>query len=295
MKKKRPPLFKKLYTRFGERWRSRTHRRHSINFKRTTLPNIPETLPLEHKGGITAILTVYKRPGYLPKQIAALQNQTVPPIQVWLWCNHGDNANMADFSAIADRVIVSNHNWKFFGRFALANLVQTDYVALFDDDILPQPRWLENCLHTVKNGYDGILGGSGVILPASGGYSSNNKAGWNGKQSTETVPVDLVGHAWFMKTAHLRHFWREPPYSWDNGEDIHLSYTALKYGNIRTYVPPHPPNDKNLWSCDPDFGKIAGGGKVATYKKGDHMPIRDSAVRYYQSNGWITHNELKNP
>ena len=32
----------------------------------------------------------------------------------------------------------------------------------------------------------------------------------------------------------------EEPVSWDNGEDIHLSYSIKKFGNIESYVIPHP-------------------------------------------------------
>ena len=55
--------------------------------------------------------------------------------------------------------------------------------------------------------------------------------------------VDLVGHAWFFKREWLQYLWREKPATWDNGEDIQFSYTAQKYGGIRTYCPPHPNDD----------------------------------------------------
>ena len=57
---------------------------------------------------------------------------------------------------------------------------------------------------------------------------------------TVAMPVDLVGHAWFLKKPMLRFMWAEEPVSWENGEDIHLSYMALKHGGLGTYVPAHP-------------------------------------------------------
>ena len=277
---KKPPLLKKLITRFGERARARALQKQGITFNRAA-----DFAPPDENNGITVILNAYKRPGYMPRQIAAIRAQTVTPAQIWIWCNDG-GAPVPDFSGIADRVIVSNCNWKFFGRFALACLAQTEFVALFDDDILPQPMWFENCLQTVNGGDDGILGGSGVLLPQSGGYSAKRKIGWNGEHLPNTAKADLVGHAWFCRKAHLLHMWREEPYSWENGEDIHLSAMAQKYGGIKTFAPPHPPDDMRLWSCAPEFGKIAGGGAAATYKKGEHMPIRNAAVDYYRKNGW---------
>jgi len=101
-------------------------------------------------------------------------------------------------------------------------------VCLFDDDILPQVNWIKNCLDTINTGTDGILGGSGVLLPANGGYSSKHKVGWNGHHYDKVTRVDLVGHAWFFDKQYLKYLWEEAPHSWENGEDIHFSAMALK-------------------------------------------------------------------
>jgi glycosyltransferase involved in cell wall biosynthesis len=250
-----------------------------INFKRDGTP-----LPAP-SDGITVILTAFRRAEYLADQIKALREQTHPPKEIWVWSNRSEE-DLIDVSELADRVIVANSNFLFWGRFALAQLVRTEYVAFFDDDILPQPRWFENCLNTIAQGYDGILGGSGVILPKEGGYSSKHKAGWNGKHLSHTVPVDLVGHAWFMRKRYVQYMWREEPVTWDNGEDIHLSYMALKHGGIKTFVPPHPESDPSLWSCRPDFGKMVGRMKVATYKTQDHRSTRSQIVDRFRADGW---------
>ncbi|WP_109761738.1 glycosyltransferase family 2 protein [Pleionea mediterranea] len=242
-------------------------------------------MPEAKSSGITVILTAYRRAEYLADQIKALRNQSVPPDEIWVWSNQSEE-DLLDVSELADRVVASNTNWLFWGRFALAHLVRTEFVAFFDDDILPQPRWFENCLNTIKAGNDGILGGSGVLLPESGGYSSKQKAGWNGLHSTETQVVDLVGHAWFFRKRHINFMWREEPAFWDNGEDIHLSYMALKHGGVETFVPPHPEHDETLWSCRPDFGKTVGRMKVATYKTKDHRDTRSQIVNRYLADGW---------
>ena len=175
--------------------------------------------------GITVILTAYRRVEYIADQIKAIRAQTRPATEIWVWTNASPDL-LVDISPLADRVVVSNTNWLFWGRFALGNLARTAYVAFFDDDTLPQPRWFENCLNTISQGKDGILGGSGVLLPIEGGYSSKNKVGWNGRQLSEVSSVDLVGHAWFMRKEYLQFMWREEPCSWDNGEDIPELYGA---------------------------------------------------------------------
>jgi len=239
--------------------------------------------PSEHT--VTAILTVYKRGEYLAQQIEALRSQTNPPTEIWVWSNSSD-VDLQDYSDIADRVVVSNTNWKFWGRFAIATMVRTQYVCLFDDDILPQPQWIRNCLDTIASGTNGILGGSGVILPIDGGYSSKHKVGWNGHHYDTTTQVDLVGHAWFFDKKHLRYLWEEPPHSWENGEDIHFSAMALKHGGIGTYVPAHPESDESLWSCRPDFGKAVGRTNSATFKSEGHHSVRDEVVDACRAGGW---------
>ncbi len=239
----------------------------------------------EGNDGITAILTLYRRGEYLPQQIRALREQSVPPEEIWVWCNSSDKL-IADVSHLADRVIVSNSNWKFWGRFALASLARTEYVCLFDDDILPQPEWLANCLDSYANGHEGILGGSGVLLEPEGGYSSRVKVGWNGNHLDTIAEVDLVGHAWFFRKRWLKYMWFEEPLSWENGEDIHFSYMALKHGGLSTLVPPHPDAYPERWSCRPDFGKAVGRRNAATYKSSGHHAVRDDIVRHYREDGW---------
>jgi hypothetical protein len=236
-------------------------------------------------GDVTAILTVYKRGEYLRMQVDALRAQTCPPAEIWVWCNDNE-ASTEDYSDLVDRVLLSNTNWKFWGRFAIAALVRTPLVCILDDDVLPGPRWIENCMETLEAGHEGILGGSGVILPRSGGYSSALKVGWNGHHYDHVTEVDLVGHAWLFRKAHLQHMWAEEPASWENGEDIHFSYMALKHGGIRTLVPPHPEDCPQRWSSRPDFGKRVGRLSTATFKSGDHRSLRSEIVDRYRRDGW---------
>lgn len=240
------------------------------------------TAPTE---GITVILNAYKRTQYLLDQVEALRKQTVPPTEIWVWANQSDK-DLIDVSDHVDRIVVSNTNWLFWGRFALGNMVRTKYVAFFDDDILPQPGWFENCLNTLKEHGNVLLGGSGVVLPTTGGYGTKEKVGWNGFQSTRAIPVDLVGHSWFFPKSILQYMWREEPQSWDNGEDIHLSYMSFKYGNVETMVPPHPEDDLSMWSCRPDFGRKVGKLSDATHKLVDHKSTRSMIVDAFREDGW---------
>lgn len=234
---------------------------------------------------ITVILNIYKRPEYLKHQIESINNQTIKPSEILIWNNKPEDTPQEDLLGLNYKVVQSNHNFKFHGRFALGLLAQTEYVAFFDDDTIPGNRWFQNCIDTIKNGYDGILGSAGILLQGNR-YNPHQKVGWNGLRSENTIEVDLVGHAWFMKKDYLRYLWYEEPISWDNGEDIQLSYQAQKYGNIKTFVPPHPSNDQSLWGSMNETGSKYGDDGKASFKKGDHYHLRNNIVLKSIQNGW---------
>jgi hypothetical protein len=230
---------------------------------------------------ITTILTAYRRQHLLKRQINAIKKQTVKS-DIWVWRNNGDvdpieipkDVTLIDCSA----------NFKFHGRFAAALLARTKYVAIFDDDCIPNPKWFENCIRAMKSNR-GIMGSSGVILKGDA-YLPNLKCGWTGFNNPTTERVDLVGHAWFFEKDWVRYMWYEEPASWDNGEDIQFSYCAQKYGGINTFVPPHPKDDQEVWGNTPEIGVLYGNDIHATHKKPKHYEIRNNVCRQYIKKGW---------
>tara|TARA_B100001564_G_scaffold270653_1_gene232271 strand:+ start:9755 stop:11365 length:1611 start_codon:yes stop_codon:yes gene_type:complete len=211
--------------------------------ERATHEEVP-TGPQTELDQITVILNSYRRPYNLEMQIKAIREQTTAPVQIWLWVNHHEDNEGFDYSGLGlDRIFKNDHNWKFYGRFAAALLADTKYVAIFDDDTIPGRKWFQNCLSTM-NTTEGILGSAGVTLNEKY-YVRHDRCGWP-TQNRKTTRVDLVGHAWFFKREWLQFLWREKPTTWDNGEDIQFSYLSQKYGNIQTYCPPHPPEDREL-------------------------------------------------
>lgn len=234
---------------------------------------------------ITAILTCYRRPHLLNEQIQTLRAQTNPPKEIWVWVNNAPENEGIDFN-YGDEVKIfrCNHNWKFFGRFAAAMLANTEFVAIYDDDTMPGKKWHQNCLETMQE-TPGILGGIGVVLPGER-YYGHQRVGWSAPNE-QVEQVDLVGHAWFFKRDWLQYFWREQPYTWENGEDIHFSYVAQKYAGIKTYVPPHPKDDPEMFSSLK--GMEYGVDDVATSATRNHQVFykqRDACVKHAIDNGW---------
>lgn len=243
---------------------------------------------------ISIILNVYKRPHILEKQIDAIKNQSINinSENIHIWYNKSD----VEQKFPNDKEIKTyscNWNTKFFGRFTIPLLLKTPYIAMFDDDTIPHKDWLTNCLETInKPETNGILGGSGVILHQKS-YKPFTKVGWNGVHSNNTERVDLVGHAWFFRQEWSKYLWYEKPFTWDNGEDIMFSYLAQKYGNINTFVPPHPENNKDLWSSDFQLGVQIGNDENASWIKNSHYGERDNVCIHCINNGWKTVNNIK--
>ena len=115
---------------------------------------------------------------------------------------------------------------------------------------------------------EGLYGTTGYRFKSS--YFDAVRIGWL-KGNNNIEEVDIIGHAWFIKKEWMKYYVNDLPHI-DGfllmGEDIHLSYTLLKYGNIRSYVARQPTNDKEL------FGSIKGleyGGEkniAISYKNG---------------------------
>jgi len=237
-------------------------------------------------GLISVILNVYKRPHMLDKQIDAMLNQSiiVRPENIHVWYNKSD---VEQYPPKQDGVktYLCNWNTKFHGRFLPTLLCDTQYIAIFDDDVIPGKNWLRNCINTINTkGHNGILGGSGILV---GDLSKKFvKYGWNGIHSNEPQRVDFIGQAWFMRQEWAKYIWYEKPYTWDNAEDIMFCYLAQKYGGVNTFVPPHPKDDHTQWSTSIDVSMGVGRDENASWRKGGHTDVRKDTIKHCIDNGW---------
>lgn len=245
---------------------------------------------------ITAILNCYRRPDNLQIQIESLLSQSIPPKEIWVWKNYHQDINNFDWDGFclwADqyniKIVESNYNWKYCGRFSLACLVDTEYTAIFDDDTIPGERWFENCLETMKK-TPGILGGVGVSLKTDYSYQPNTRYGWvSGNE--DAVEVDLVGHAWFFPAEYIKYMWMEKP-TWENGEDMHFSAMCQIHGNIKTYAAPHPKSNMSVWSSL--HGIVLGVDEVASSAVRNHEKFyreRNAVVERLRNYGWKLHKD----
>jgi len=220
---------------------------------------------------VTVILTKYKRPHLLEEQWTSIKNQTVKPHQI-LVCDN------------------SLQNLGVWSRFSLALNSKTEFVCVIDDDTIPGNRWLENCLNNMEE-QEGLYGTCGYIFNSNEKYQDNyRRLGWH-NPNEKREQVDYVVHNWFFKKEWLKYMWMEEPVSWENGEDIQFSALCQKYGNINTYVPPHPIKDKSLWGNNIEHATKWGNDKNATHlHEKNHYSLRDSICEAYIKKGWKTIN-----
>jgi glycosyltransferase involved in cell wall biosynthesis len=167
-------------------------------------------------------------------------------------------------------IINSSKNFGVWARFAVGLLASSTYIAVFDDDTIPGSRWFENCLVSM-NRREGLYGTIGLVFHADD-YWQYHRVGWDDRHNcnnSQTVEVDIVGHAWFFKREWLCDLWSfAPDYSkfLTHGEDIAFSAFLQKKG-IPTLVPPHPPGQLDLFGSNPNLGWQYGSEEVGIWAK----------------------------
>ena len=228
---------------------------------------------------VTTILQIFKRPNYLKEQLEAVLNQSVKSDKIIVVHNEGDIKIEYPDNV---QLIYANPNMKFHLRFAIGLLTDTEYVSFLDDDTIPQSRWYENCIETIRR-HDCLCVTNGRIYVPPDKWAA---PGWGNPIDNEML-VDFGGHAWFLRQENLKYMWYDKVYEFKNGEDIMLSANLQVYGNIPTYVPPHPPSDLTMWGSHPEKAKKFGSDAVAHWlTQPTHFKERFDLVEKYAEKGW---------
>ena len=89
---------------------------------------------------IDVILNVYNRPYTLKKQIDAVLTQSVSilPKNIHIWFNNLPLSQDSLNTIVQNyNTYICNWNTKFWGRFTIPLLLDSPYILLLDDDIIP--------------------------------------------------------------------------------------------------------------------------------------------------------------
>jgi len=222
---------------------------------------------------ITVVLNGFRRPERLEEQYNAVMNQTIKPKDVLYWQNTCEEYKDKYNTKIIDscKSAISNTNFGVWSRFYYAFNARTDWVVIFDDDTIPGNMWFENCLETQKT-HPGLHGTIGILFYHNYiSYRIPYRVGWD-NPNDKPVEVTFVGHSWFFHRDLLPIFFRELPDKdqiSNVGEDIHISYCLQKYSDYKTYVPPHPKDNQNLWGSLKGWQYGDDGKATASFAFGD--------------------------
>jgi cellulose synthase/poly-beta-1,6-N-acetylglucosamine synthase-like glycosyltransferase len=210
------------------------------------------SLKLDFMKTVTVVLNGFKRQFTLAEQIASLKNQTYPieKIMYWNLASHGSECKV-DYDLLRRESIEyaeTSHDYGVWGRFTFALNASTDFICIMDDDVIPGRRYIENCINSYQQ-QPGIYGTFGTCFRRDGG---GIHYGWRETRSHTVKQVNYLYQTWFMPRVAINAFWTEViserlTKNRHIGEDIHLSLMAKKYLGLRSYVVPHPENNKEFW------------------------------------------------
>ncbi|MBS1662371.1 MAG: glycosyltransferase family 2 protein [Bacteroidetes bacterium] len=243
---------------------------------------------------INVILTVWKRQ-HLEEQVRALLEQRLPPEEIWVYhcCDHiePDLEILDRYPRV--RYQFNSGDLGYFGRFALGLSMRTPYVCIIDDDVVPSSSWLEGCRRLCEE-YDAIISPSGRLIPPGnfrpedivdadyvGSYFIGDSGGYSYNRCAADTIVDYGCNSWFLRTEWLSEFWSVRPYSFETGEDIHLSASCARKG-IRTLC---PRQDEEMGSGN--LKKLYGFDALASWKQRGFLEKREEILRYWIDRmGW---------
>lgn len=246
---------------------------------------------------ISVVIQLYKRPQALKPQLDAIFNQTVKPKEIIVCINGNKRFDEQLLKHPYIKTIRCSKNLGVWGRYSFALNCVGDYIAIFDDDCIPGKRWFESCLNTMEK-QEGLLGCEGTRFLSRNKYLYRKRFGWI-KPNDETIEVDILRHCWFMKKEWLPVFFREPRPNrviHTVGENIHLSYSLQKYLNIKTFVPPHPKDEPELWGCKRYEGVKYGSDLNSITLELNSWLFVTIAYKIYLSKGFqLYYDKVENP
>ncbi|KAJ3308216.1 hypothetical protein HDV04_001610 [Boothiomyces sp. JEL0838] len=247
------------------------------------------------ENGITAIISTYKRPKTIIRIVEAIANQSIPPKEIWITAFSSpfeseyrkliDEYNASGKTKIPIHLITGAPQFTYFARFQVGLLAPTKYVAIFDDDVIPEGvHAFRNMLHTFNlesNDYYGMYGCKGHVINTEQKTLEQSEYYYNyfTHEPKHIEQADVVGGLWFMKREWVKFMFVEDPITYATGEDFQLTAMLSKHANIPTYIFPVDMNDKTSFLHSGDFLDIADGEKTT----GD-------GLKHYNGADWDPHH-----
>lgn len=232
---------------------------------------------------ITVVLSGYKRYHLLQQQYDAVMAQTVKPTKVVVWHNASDTQPLLIPGPVH---VINKENTGVWSRFFYCLNNTTEFTCVIDDDCVPAPGWLQNCLDTY-DAHKCMVAGAGFYFHQpnvmyTAGHTRSNYGHDREFRQTEARRADVTGHAWFFRTEWLKYFIQDmPDLSVYNtcGEDMHFNY-ALQRAGIPSYVAAQ--NDDNTCCIFEDEGASS----AATFRIPGQLAKMNTRFDEQRASGW---------
>lgn len=249
---------------------------------------------------IVAVIGVCRRPDNVADITRALRSQTIAPSRIVVVYNDTTATRLQDVPIDMEWVAISWNSGVWARLFICQTFTEASHIALFDDDTIPGPKWLENCAKTEQETKAILLGANGVVF--RDGERNKRRYYGTGQKTIDVTPVDIVGQAWFFPAKLLEYALgpfrakvnalnieglavNHPKFA---GEDYWLSLAAWDLAaqhniDIGVAVPPHPPQDPDMWgSTDPKRGM----DYRALYREADAEAMKQYVHDAWRRAGW---------
>lgn len=259
---------------------------------------------------LVVLFTVWRRPEMLAVQLKMLRAQSIlgrmkkTCVQIFQNGNHVDvNRVVKEWSSQEVWVphyvhvvfIHSSVETGYFGRFIVpltAHVSDDAYFVVTDDDLLWGPRYLENMLRVVDDGYLATRNGRFVNSDGLELMLTQIDSLWARDihvTFNKDADYDFGGHTWSGKIQWLRDAWTHPPDSYVNCEDFWISAVLKTYYGIRTRSPRCPHLRPEMCSCSHDSAhthrKAILGNNTALNENENHHIVMRSIIKKY---GYVT-------
>lgn len=240
----------------------------------------------------SVILNVYKRENKLEDQIKAIERQTKPPAEILIWNNGNAKAEKIIKQFKSKIPIISTNcstNLGVWARFSYALNARSEFLLMLDDDVIPGKKWVENCFNQFKE-MPGVYGTRGVRFLSPNRYTPLEFYGWK-NPNEQTIEVDIIGHSWFFKTEWLASYWGLASFSEMQvraGEDMQLSFAVQQDHQLRSFVPPHPIDDMEMWGHVDADDETASDGNAISLRPDAYLNF-DKALSNITNRGFRTY------
>ncbi len=242
---------------------------------------------------LSVVMSYWSRPTLVEKQQRLMFAQSVRPVGSLVWVNPSDRIRLSGptLALIAKspnvQPTVDMGPWMRWGVAAVCN---TEFVAIFDDDCMPGPRWIEAAIARLQQSDEHTVVAAGGILYGSDAYDDVRLVGPEAPPAGE-VEVDVGRGAWVMRTSTARLVVARARASDVLSTGIHVA-AAVQDAGALTIVLPYG-RDHALWGMlETPLTEHSMSTRIDEEARAGNAPMsaeemREQIYGAYRESGWV--------